>query len=108
MNDVILNDGFSVQIYPTANTVAIDPEKALKAIGRKFGLYYSAQENREMRVVVGGLPDFPALELQQDISHHGSPCWDTVEILTTSPKDIEMYQNFQEILEYITKKGRIE
>ena len=108
MQDVILDNGFTVRVMPTKNTVAIDPEIALKAIGQKFGLHYARHEDRDMRVVVGGLPEWPALELQENISRHGSPCWDTVEVLTTDPKDIEAYQHFQAVLAYIKEKGENE
>ena len=106
MEKVMMYNGFSIRMEPTRNSIAIDPEVALKAIGKSCGLYYEQQEDRDMRVVVSGLPECPALELQENISLHGSPCWDTVEVLTTDPKDIEAYQHFQAILAYVQEKVR--
>ena len=104
MKEIVLRDGFVVHMGPHGNSISIDAEVALKVIGQKFGLHYTAADQRDVRVVVAGVPEMPALELQEDISRHGSPCWNTVEILTTDLKEIEAYKNFQAIMKYIREK----
>lgn len=80
--------------------VALIP--VLKHLGSKFRVCFYADEDRDRRVVVSGLPEMPAIELQEDISHHGSPCWDTVKILSTDPKDIEDFKLFSKVLDLLS------
>ena len=80
-------------------TIIVDPVDTLWEIGYALGLAYPQEKNRGVRVCLGGLPEMPALELQQDISCHGSPCWDTVRVLETDPKKIEEFKKFHEILQ---------
>ena len=86
--------------------VTVDALSAFKAIGNALGLNYAQADERDMRVHLGGLPEMPALELQQDISLHGSPCWDTIRILETDSKHIEEYLKFQEVLAIVKRRQK--
>ena len=87
-----------------STVVTVDALSAFKAVGNALGLNFARADERDMRVHLGGLPEMPALELQQDISLHGSPCWDTIRVLETDPKRIEDYMKFQEMLDIVEKR----
>lgn len=84
--------------------VSVDALTAFKSVGVILGLHYPQADERNMRVQLAGLPEMPALELQEDISLHGSPCWDTVRVLETNPQRIEEYLKFQEALDIVRKR----
>jgi len=79
-------------------TIIVDPVDTLWEMGYALGLAYPQEKDRDVRVCLGGLPEMPALELQEDISYHGSPRWDTVRVLETNPQKIEEYKKFHELL----------
>ena len=83
--------------------VTVDPVDALFEVGMALGLAYPQDRCRDMRVVVNSMTGTPVLELQEDISRHGSPCWVSKEILTTDPQKILEYEKFQEVLRIVKK-----
>lgn len=98
---VQVTKGFTIQIAPNGNVcVSLDIEETLKTIGQEIGLYSGCEDVRDTRVVVGGLPEMPALEVQENISCHGSPCWETSHIFTTNKEQIEQYMAFRKLLKY--------
>lgn len=106
MKEVVMHDGFAVQIGPHGNSVRIDPEAALEVIGQAFGLYPTDHYCLFRRIVVAGLPEMPALELQETPMSPTADddAWDTIEILSTDPKDIEAFEHFQALMKYIKEK----
>ena len=45
--------------------------------------------------------DHPALVVQEDISHHGSPLWETVRTITDDPEQIQRYMDFRKVVQMI-------
>lgn len=84
----------------TGSHMTVDAVEALKVIGLAYGLYDHAEEFRGLRV---SLQDGarPALVVQQDISLHGSPCWETIRTLTDDPEQIQRYMAFRETLKMV-------
>ena len=78
----------------------VDAQEALKAIGVAYGLYSRAEENRDQRVMLEG-GDHPALVVQEDVSHHGSPLWETVRTITDDPEQIQRYMDFRKVVRMI-------
>ena len=80
--------------------MTVDAVEALKVIGLAYGLYDHAEKFRGLRV---SLQDGarPALVVQQDISLHGSPCWETIRTLTDDPEQIRRYMAFRETLKMV-------
>ena len=78
----------------------VDAQEALKAIGVAYGLYSRAEENRDQRVMLEG-GDHPALVVQEDVSHHGSPLWETVRTITDDPEQIQRYMDFRKVVRTI-------
>lgn len=81
-------------------SVTVDAMETLKKIGELYGLYSSYKDMRDTRIMYEEEP-VPALVVQENISYHGSPCWDTVRTLTTDPDRIKWYRAFGGILDYI-------
>lgn len=73
--------------------------QGLKALGGALGIYFGIAEDRNMRVVVMGPPEACVLELQEDISYHGSRCWRLVKQLSTAPDVIRDFKLFSEMME---------
>lgn len=86
-------------------SVTVDAMETLKKIGTLYGLYSPCEEMRDRRVMYEDKP-VPALVVQEDISYHGSPCWETVSTLTTDPALIRQYRAFDEMLGYIKQMER--
>ena len=74
--------------------------EALKIVGLAYGLYDHAEEFRGLRVLLQDGAR-PALVVQQDISLHGSPCWETIRTLTDDPEQIRRYMAFRETLKMV-------
>lgn len=103
--DITLKDHFTVKVKPNGNVeVAVDAETALKAIGAAYGLYSRAEDERDQRVVLDDDHIPPVLLVQEDIARHGSPVWETTNILTKDKDQIDAYTKFREILRYIKSK----
>ena len=47
--------------------------------------------------------DIPALVVQKDISHHGTPLWETVRMVTNDPEQIKRYMAFRNTVQMIRK-----
>ena len=76
----------------------VEAMEAMKAIGIAYGLYSRAEESRNQRVMLDEGGDHPALVVQEDVSHHGSPLWETVRTLTDDPRQIQRYLVFWDTL----------
>ena len=50
--------------------------------------------------------DHPALVVQEDVSHHGSPLWETVRTLTDDPRQIQRYLAFRDTLKMLREMDR--
>ncbi len=74
----------------------VDALEALKCIGMAYGLYDHAEDLRDSRVMLVEGGERPALVIQEDISRHGSPCWETVRTITDDPERIRRYMAFRE------------
>lgn len=86
-------------------SVTVDAMETLKKIGELYGLYSPCEEMRDRRVMYEETPT-PALVIQEDISYHGSPCWETKSTLTTDPDRIKQYCAFGDLLDYIKQSER--
>jgi hypothetical protein len=80
----------------------VDALEALKAIGITYGLYSRDEEQRGCRVMMED-GEFPALVVQEDKSLHGSPCWETVRMVTNDPEQIKRYMAFRNTVQMIRK-----
>ena len=80
----------------------VDALEALKAIGVAYGLYSRDEDQRDCRVVMEG-GEFPALVVQEDKRLHGSPCWETVRMVTNDPEQIKRYMAFRNTVQMIRK-----
>ncbi len=74
----------------------VDALEALKCIGMAYGLYDHAEDLRDSRVMLVEGGERPALVVQEDISRHGSSCWETVRTITDDPEKIRRYLVFRE------------
>ena len=80
-------------IYTTVEAL-----EAMKVIGAAYGLYDHAEEFRDQRVMLDESGNHPALVVQEDISRHGSPLWETSRTLTDDPRQIQRYLAFRDTL----------
>ena len=87
--EVRIRDGFC--------STTVNALDALKVIGAAYGVYSRAEEARDSRVMLLD-GDHPALVVQEDISHHGSPQWETVRTMTDDPRKIQRYMAFREMM----------
>ena len=89
------------QVYTT-----VDALEALKEIGSAYGLYSRAEELRGQRVHLDKRDGHSVLVVQEDLSLHGSPCWETSHTLTDDPVQIQRYMAFREVLHSIQQIDR--
>jgi len=82
----------------------VDALEAMKVIGVAHGPYTHAAESQRVMLDEGG--DRPALVVQEDISHHGSPLWETVRTLTDDPRQIQRYLAFRDTLKMLREMDR--
>lgn len=80
----------------------VDALEALKCIGLVYGLYDHCEDLRNCRVTME-VGDIPALVVQKDISHHGTPLWETVRMVTNDPEQIKRYMAFRNTVQMIRK-----
>lgn len=94
----------SGEVHISANGVytTVDALEALKCIGLAYGLYDHCEDLRDCRVMMEG-GDIPALVVQKDVSHHGSPLWETVRVVTNDPEQIKRYMAFRNTVQMIRK-----
>ena len=95
--EVRIRDGFC---STTVNAV-----EALKEIGMAYGVYSRAEESRDCRVMLLE-GERPTLVVQEDVSRHGSPQWETVRIMTDDPRQIQRYMAFRDMLSMLREMDR--
>lgn len=95
--EVRIKDGFC--------STTVNAMETLKVIGIAYGVYSRAEEARDCRVMLLE-GDHPALVIQEDISHHGSPQWETVRTMTDDPKQIQRYMAFRDTLKMLREMDR--
>ena len=78
----------------------VDALEALKCIGMAYGLYDHAEDLQHARVRLEE-GEHPALVVQEDVSHHGSPMWETVRTITDDPEQIHRYLAFRESVKMV-------
>lgn len=91
-----------VHISATGVYTTVDALEALKCIGLAYGLYDHCEDLRDCRVMMEG-GDTPALVVQEDVSHHGTPLWETVRMITNDPEQIKRYMAFRNTVQIIRK-----
>ncbi|MBD5085653.1 MAG: hypothetical protein HDT33_11565 [Clostridiales bacterium] len=95
--EVRIRDGFC--------STTMNAMEALKVIGIAYGVYSCAEEARDCRVMLLE-GDHPVLVIQEDISHHGSPQWETVRTMTNDPKQIQQYMAFRDMMAMFREMDR--
>ena len=88
----------STTIEVKANTL-----DTLKEIGHSLGITYRVNRDERIHIVYDKSNKPIKLVLEEDISYHGSPCWDTKRVLTEDPVQIEAYLNFKKLIELAYK-----
>ena len=91
-----------VHISATGVYTTVDALEALKCVGLAYGLYDHTEELRDARVRLES-GDKPALVVQENVSHHGSPLWETVRVITDDPEQIKRYMAFRNTVQIIRK-----
>ena len=94
--------GKKVSLSGEIHITTVDALEALKCIGLVYGLYDHCEDLRNCRVTMEG-GDIPALVVQKDISHHGTPLWETVRMVTNDPEQIKRYMAFRNTVQMIRK-----
>ncbi len=84
----------------------VDALEAMKVIGMAYGLYDHAEEFRDQRVMLDEGGDHPALVVQENVSHHGSPLWETARTLTDDPQQVQRYLAFRDTLKMMRQMDR--
>ena len=79
----------------TGFSVTVDALETLKIVGIAYGVYDHAEDLRDCRVTLEN-GERPALVVQEDVSLHGSPFWETVRTITDDPERIRQYVAFRE------------
>ena len=64
----------------TGFSVTVDALETLKIVGIAYGVYDHAEDLRDCRVTLEN-GERPALVVQEDVSLHGSPFWETVRTI---------------------------
>ena len=95
-----------VHISTGSVCTTVDALEAMKCIGLAYGLYSHAEEFRDQRVMLDEGGDHPALVVQEDVSHHGTPLWETVRTLTDDPRQIQRYLAFRDTLKMLREMDR--
>lgn len=80
----------------------VDALPALKCIGMTYGLYDHAEDLRDARVMLED-GKHPVLVVQENVSRHGSPLWETVRTITDDPEQIHRYLAFRETVKMIQR-----
>lgn len=95
-----------VHISTGSICTTVDALETMKCIGLAYGLYSHAEEFRDQRVMLDEGGDHPALVVQEDVSRHGSPLWETVRTLTDDPRQIQRYLAFRDTLKMLREMDR--
>lgn len=80
----------------------VDALEALECVGFAYGIYSPAEGRRNYRVKLEG-GDRPALIMQENVSHHGTPLWETIKVVTDDPEQIKRYMAFRNTVQMIRK-----
>lgn len=98
----------SGEVHITTGNIytTVDALEAMKYVGLAYGLYDHAEEFRNQRVMLYEGGGHPALVVQEDVSHHGSPLWETVRTLTDDPRQIQRYLAFRDTLAMMREMDR--
>lgn len=102
MNGKKISLSGEVHISTGSVYTTVDALEALKCVGLAYGLYDHAEELRDARVRLEA-GDKPALVVQENVSHHGSPLWETVRVITDDPEQIKRYMAFRNTVQIIRK-----
>ena len=95
-----------VHISTGSICTTVDALEAMKCIGLAYALYSHAEEVRDQRVMLDEGGDHSALVVQEDVSYHGSPLWETVYTLTDDPRQIQRYLAFRDTLKMLREMDR--
>ena len=95
-----------VHISTGSICTTVDALEAMKCVGLAYGLYSHAEEVRDQRVMLDEGGNHPALVVQEDVSYHGSPQWETVYTVTDDPKQIQRYLAFRDTLKMLREMDR--
>ena len=106
MSSKIISLAGEVHISTGNVYTTVDALEAMKVIGIAYGLYNHAEEFRGQRVMLDEGEDHPALVVQEDISRHGSPLWETIRTLTDDPQQIQRYLAFRDTLKMMREMDR--
>lgn len=86
-------------------STTVDALEALKVIGLAYGVYDQAEEIRGYRVkLLEG--EHPVLAVQEDVSTHGSPLWETIRTVTDDPEQIQRYMAFRDTVKMLQQIDR--
>lgn len=96
-NITITNGAMSVNMSNGKIQVTTNALDTMKLIGCAYDLYSPYEDMRNFRVMYQKEPS-PALVVQEDISLHGSPCWNPSRVLTEDPQKIALYLQFNDLL----------
>lgn len=102
MNGKKISLSGEVHISTGSVYTTVDALEALKCVGLAYGLYDHAEELRDARVRLES-GDNPALIVQENVSHHGIPLWETVRVITDDPEQIKRYMAFRNTVQIIRK-----
>lgn len=94
--DLQFTPGHGVGVF-----VSADPMDTIKVVLKAHGLYDPAEAQYGSRVCVETKPDGSRLVVQEDVSMHGSPLWETVRTITDDPKRIEAYLAAKKVVLYL-------
>lgn len=87
-------------------SVSADALCTLKAVGETYGIYFDSKGcHYDRRVIIDEVHEQKLLIEQEDISRHGSPCWEDVRTISDDPKRIAAVQAFDNLLEALSKLG---
>lgn len=81
-------------------SVEVDALEVFKNIGRAAGVYFDVSD-RDTRIVIKESDGVESVVKQEDVAHHGSPCWMTREVITTDPERIAAIKQFKNLLDTI-------
>ena len=95
---IVIEDGsMSVNLKSGGIRVTTEALQTLKLIGCTYGLYSSYEDMNDYRVMYQEEPH-PMLIVQNNTSYHGSPYWETIEVLTQNPQEVEAYLKFKRLV----------
>lgn len=82
-------------------STTVDALEALKVIGLAYGVYDQAEEVRGYRVKLLEEKDRLVLVVQEDVSTHGSPLWETIRTVTDDQRQLQRYLIFRGMMKML-------